>query len=140
MRNILEISALTKTYENGFSALSNTSLSVREGEILALLGPNGAGKTTLISTVCGVSVPTSGQIRVGGFDVQSQYREARKLIGLVPQEITLEPFEKVINTIRFSRGLFGKTRNDDYVEKVLRSLSLWDKKDSRIMQYKANYL
>lgn len=134
MRNILEISALTKTYENGFSALSNTSLSVREGEILALLGPNGAGKTTLISTVCGVSVPTSGQIRVGGFDVQSQYREARKLIGLVPQEITLEPFEKVINTIRFSRGLFGKTRNDDYVEKVLRSLSLWDKKDSRIMQ------
>ncbi len=134
MRNILEISALTKTYENGFSALSNTSLSVREGEILALLGPNGAGKTTLISTVCGVSVPTSGQIRVGGFDVQSQYREARKLIGLVPQEITLEPFEKVINTIRFSRGLFGKTRNDDYVEKVLCSLSLWDKKDSRIMQ------
>lgn len=134
MRNILEISALTKTYENGFSALSNTSLSVREGEILALLGPNGAGKTTLISTVCGVSVPTSGQIRVGGFDVQSQYREARILIGLVPQEITLEPFEKVINTIRFSRGLFGKTRNDDYVEKVLRSLSLWDKKDSRIMQ------
>ena len=134
MRNILEISALTKTYENGFSALSNTSLSVREGEILALLGPNGAGKTTLISTVCGVSVPASGQIRVGGFDVQSQYREARKLIGLVPQEITLEPFEKVINTIRFSRGLFGKTRNDDYVEKVLRSLSLWDKKDSRIMQ------
>ena len=134
MRNILEISALTKTYENGFSALSNTSLSVREGDILALLGPNGAGKTTLISTVCGVSVPTSGQIRVGGFDVQSQYREARKLIGLVPQEITLEPFEKVINTIRFSRGLFGKTRNDDYVEKVLRSLSLLDKKDSRIMQ------
>lgn len=134
MRNILEINDLSKTYENGFSALSNTSLNVKEGEILALLGPNGAGKTTLISTVCGISVPTSGQIKVGGFDIQSQYREARKLIGLVPQETTLEPFEKVINTIRFSRGLFGKPKDDAYVEKVLRSLSLWDKKDSRIMQ------
>jgi ABC-2 type transport system ATP-binding protein len=130
----LEISELSKTYENGFSALSNTSLKVKEGEILALLGPNGAGKTTLISTICGISVPTSGQIKVGGFDIQSQYREARKLIGLVPQEITLEPFEKVINTIRFSRGLFGKPKDDAHVEKVLRSLSLWDKKDSRIMQ------
>jgi ABC-2 type transport system ATP-binding protein len=134
MRNILEINELSKTYENGFSALSNTSLNVKEGEILALLGPNGAGKTTLISTICGISVPTSGQIKVGGFDIQSQYRAARKLIGLVPQEITLEPFEKVINTIRFSRGLFGKPKDDAYVEKVLRSLSLWDKKDSRIMQ------
>jgi len=134
MRNILEINELSKTYENGFLALSNTSLNVKEGEILALLGPNGAGKTTLISTICGISVPTSGQIKVGGFDIQSQYREARKLIGLVPQEITLEPFEKVINTIRFSRGLFGKPKDDAYVEKVLRSLSLWDKKDSRIMQ------
>ena len=134
MRNILEIKELSKTYENGFSALSNTSLNVKEGEILALLGPNGAGKTTLISTICGISVPTSGQIKVGGFDIQSQYREARKLIGLVPQEITLEPFEKVINTIHFSRGLFGKPKDDAYVEKVLRSLSLWDKKDSRIMQ------
>ena len=134
MRNILEINELSKTYENGFSALSNTSLNVKEGEILALLGPNGAGKTTLISTICGISVPTSGQIKVGGFDIQSQYREARKLIGLVPQEITLEPFEKVINTIGFSRGLFGKPKDDAYVEKVLRSLSLWDKKDNRIMQ------
>ena len=134
MRNILEINELSKTYENGFSALSNTSLNVKEGEILALLGPNGAGKTTLISAICGISVPTSGQIKVGGFDIQSQYREARKLIGLVPQEITLEPFEKVINTIRFSRGLFGKPKDDACVEKVLRSLSLWDKKDSRIMQ------
>ena len=134
MRNILEINELSKTYENGFLALSNTSLNVEEGEILALLGPNGAGKTTLISTICGISVPTSGQIKVGGFDIQSQYREARKLIGLVPQEITLEPFEKVINTIRFSRGLFGKPKDDACVEKVLRSLSLWDKKDSRIMQ------
>ena len=134
MRNILEINELSKIYENGFSALSSTSLNVKEGEILALLGPNGAGKTTLISTICGISVPTSGQIKVGGFDIQSQYREARKLIGLVPQEITLEPFEKVINTIRFSRGLFGKPKDDAYVEKVLCSLSLWDKKDSRIMQ------
>ena len=134
MRNIREINELSKTYENGFSALSNASLNVKEGEILALLGPNGAGKTTLISTICGISLPTSGQIKVGGFDIQSQYREARKLIGLVPQEITLEPFEKVINTIRFSRGLFGKPKDDACVEKVLRSLSLWDKKDSRIMQ------
>ena len=134
MRNILEINELSKTYENGFSALSNTSLNVKEGEILALLGPNGAGKTTLISTICGISVLTSGQIKVGGFDIQSQYREARKLIGLVPQEITLEPFEKVINTVRFSRGLFGKPKDDAHVEKVLRSLSLWDKRDSRIMQ------
>lgn len=134
MRNILEINELSKTYENGFSALSNTSLNVKEREILALLGPNGAGKTTLISTICGISVPTSGQIKVGGFDIKSQYREARQLIGLVPQEITLEPFEKVINTIRFSRGLFGKPKDDAYVEKVLRSLSLWDKKDSRTMQ------
>ena len=134
MRNILEINELSKTYENGFSALSNTSLNVKEGEILALLGPNGAGKTTLISTICGISVLTSGQIKVGGFDIQSQYREARKLIGLVPQEITLEPFEKVMNTVRFSRGLFGKPKDDAHVEKVLRSLSLWDKKDSRIMQ------
>ena len=134
MRNILEINELSKTYENGFLALSNASLNVKEGEILALLGPNGAGKTTLISTICGISLPTSGQIKVGGFDIQSQYREARKLIGLVPQEITLEPFEKVINTIRFSRGLFGKPKDDACVEKVLRSLSLWDKKDSRIMQ------
>jgi ABC-2 type transport system ATP-binding protein len=134
MRNILEINELSKTYENGFSALSYASLNVKEGEILALLGPNGAGKTTLISTICGISLPTSGQIKVGGFDIQSQYREARKLIGLVPQEITLEPFEKVINTIRFSRGLFGKPKDDACVEKVLRSLSLWDKKDSRIMQ------
>ncbi len=134
MRNILEINELSKTYENGFPALSNTSLNVKEGEILALLGPNGAGKTTLISTICGISVPTSGQIKVGDFDIQGQYREERKLIGLVTQEITLEPFEKVINTIRFSRGLFGKPKDDAYVEKVLRSLSLWDKKDSRIMQ------
>ena len=134
MRNILEINELSKTYDNGFSALSNTPLNGKEGEILALLGPNGAGKTTLISTICGISVPTSGQIKVGGFDIQSQYREARKLIGLVPQEITLEPFEKVINTIRFSRGLFGKPKDDAHVEQVLRSLSLWDKKDSRIMQ------
>ena len=134
MRNILEINELSKTYDNGFSALSNTSLNVKEGEILALLGPNAAGKTTLISAICGISVTTSGPIKVGGFEIQSQYREARKLIGLVPQEITLEPFEKVINTIRFSRGLFGKPKDDAYVEKVLRSLSLWDKKDSRIMQ------
>ena len=131
---MLSITGLSKRYDDGQVALENVSLDVKEGEILALLGPNGAGKTTLISAVCGLVVPTEGQINVGGFDTKSNYRLARSLIGLVPQEISLEPFEKVINTVRFSRGLFGKNPNDDYVEIVLRQLSLWDKKDSKIMQ------
>ena len=134
MTDMLSITGLSKRYDDGQVALENVSLNVKEGEILALLGPNGAGKTTLISAVCGLVVPTEGQINVGGFDTQSNYRLARSLIGLVPQEISLEPFEKVINTVRFSRGLFGKNPNDDYVEIVLRQLSLWDKKDSKIMQ------
>ena len=134
MTDMLSITGLSKRYDDGQVALENVSLDVKEGEILALLGPNGAGKTTLISAVCGLVVPTEGQINVGGFDTQSNYRLARSLIGLVPQEISLEPFEKVINTVRFSRGLFGKNPNDDYVEIVLRQLSLWDKKDSKIMQ------
>ena len=134
MTDMLSITGLSKRYDDGQVALENVSLDVKEGEILALLGPNGAGKTTLISAVCGLVVPTEGQIKVGGFDTKSDYRLARSLIGLVPQEISLEPFEKVINTVRFSRGLFGKNPNDDYVEIVLRQLSLWDKKDSKIMQ------
>ena len=134
MTDMLSITGLSKRYSDGQVALDNVSLAVKEGEILALLGPNGAGKTTLISAVCGLVVPTEGQITVGGFDTKSNYRSARSLVGLVPQEISLEPFEKVINTVRFSRGLFGKNPNDDYVEIVLRQLSLWDKKDSKIMQ------
>jgi ABC-2 type transport system ATP-binding protein len=134
MTDMLSITGLSKRYDDGQVALENVFLDVKEGEILALLGPNGAGKTTLISAVCGLVVPTEGQINVGGFDTKSNYRLARSLIGLVPQEISLEPFEKVINTVRFSRGLFGKNPNDDYVEIVLRQLSLWDKKDSKIMQ------
>ena len=131
---MLSITGLSKRYSDGQVALDNVSLAVKEGEILALLGPNGAGKTTLISAVCGLVVPTEGQINVGGFDTKSNYRSARSLVGLVPQEISLEPFEKVINTVRFSRGLFGKDSNDKYLEIVLRQLSLWDKKDSKIMQ------
>ena len=134
MTDMLSINGLSKRYSDGQVALDNVSLAVKEGEILALLGPNGAGKTTLISAVCGLVVPTEGQITVGGFDTKSNYRSARSLVGLVPQEISLEPFEKVINTVRFSRGLFGKDSNDKYLEIVLRQLSLWDKKDSKIMQ------
>lgn len=131
---MLSITGLSKRYNDGQVALENVSFDVKEGEILALLGPNGAGKTTLISAVCGLVVPTAGQVTVGGFDTRSDYRLARSLIGLVPQEIALEPFEKVINTVRFSRGLFGKSPNDDQIEIVLRQLSLWDKKDSKILQ------
>ena len=134
MTDMLSITGLLKVYNDGLVALDDISLNVSEGEILALLGPNGAGKTTLISAVCGLVVPTKGKITVGGFDTRSNYRLARSLIGLVPQEISLEPFEKVINTVRFSRGLFGKNTNDNCVERVLRQLSLWDKKDSKIMQ------
>ena len=134
MTDMLSITGLSKGYNDGLVALDDISLNVSEGEILALLGPNGAGKTTLISAVCALVVPTKGKITVGGFDTRSNYRLARSLIGLVPQEISLEPFEKVINTVRFSRGLFGKNTNDNCVERVLRQLSLWDKKDSKIMQ------
>ena len=130
---MLSITGLSKRYNDGQVALENVSFDVKEGEILALLGPNGAGKTTLISAVCGLVVPTAGQVTVGGFDTRSNYRLARSLIGLVPQEIALEPFEKVINTVRFSRGLFGKSPNDDQIEIVLRQLSLWEKKDSKIL-------
>ncbi|MGB8814615.1 MAG: ABC transporter ATP-binding protein [Paracoccaceae bacterium] len=133
MASIVSVRNLTKTYKSGFQALKSVNLEIAEGEILALLGPNGAGKTTLISAICGIVQPTSGSITVGGHDVIRDFRAARNLIGLVPQEITLEPFEKVFNTVSFSRGLFGKAADPAYVEKVLRQLSLWDKKDSTIM-------
>ena len=134
MANILEVRDVRKTYAGGFNALKNVSLDVEKGEILALLGPNGAGKTTLISTICGIVQPTSGQIRVDGYDISTDFREARSIIGLVPQEIALEPFEKVINTVRFSRGLFGRPRNDALLEDVLKKLSLWNKKDAAIKE------
>lgn len=133
MASIVSVRDLRKVYDGGFEALSGVTLDILEGEILALLGPNGAGKTTLISTICGITVPSGGSISVGGHDTQTAYREARALIGLVPQEINLEPFETVMNTVSFSRGLFGKPRNDALIEQILKDLSLWDKKDSKIM-------
>ncbi|MCK8464334.1 ABC transporter ATP-binding protein [Aliiroseovarius sp. S1339] len=133
MTTILNVSGVTKTYEGGFQALKGIDLEIEEGEILALLGPNGAGKTTLISIICGISTTSSGTITVGGFDHVKDYRAARDMIGLVPQEINLEPFETVMNTVRFSRGLFGRPRDDARIEEILKLLSLHDKKDSRIM-------
>jgi len=132
MNDIVIVDGVRKSYDNGFEALKAVSLNIREGEILALLGPNGAGKTTLISIICGIANASAGKISVGGHDTLRDYRAARRLIGLVPQEISLEPFEKVINTVRFSRGLFGFPKDEAHIEKVLRQLSLWDKKDSRI--------
>ncbi len=134
MAPIVDVKDLTKTYGDGFEALKGVDLAIEEGEILALLGPNGAGKTTLISTLCGISYPTAGTASIGGHDVVRDYRAARALVGLVPQEVALEPFEKVINTVRFSRGLFGKSRDEALIERVLRQLSLWDKRGSRIRE------
>ena len=134
MAPIVSINNLSKTYEGGHEALRDVSLDIEEGEILALLGPNGAGKTTLISIVCGIVTPTSGTITVDGHDVIDDYRRARALIGLVPQEISLEPFEKVFRTVSFSRGLFGRPPNPAFVEGVLEKLSLLDKKDAAINQ------
>ncbi|MCI2399607.1 ABC transporter ATP-binding protein [Aliiroseovarius subalbicans] len=133
MAAIVTVSGLTKTYDGGFEALKGVDLEIEEGEILALLGPNGAGKTTLISIICGITTPSDGRITIGGQDSQAEYRAARSLIGLVPQEVSLEPFETVLNTVNFSRGLFGKPRDPAYIEKILRQLSLWDKKGAKIM-------
>ncbi len=132
MTAIISISNLSKTYEGGFQALKQVNLDIKEGEILALLGPNGAGKTTLISVICGLVSPTSGSVSVGGFDIIAEYRQARSQIGLVPQELTLSAFEKVWDTLRFSRGLFGKKPDDAYLEQLLKDLSLWDKKDNEL--------
>ncbi|MBS7456265.1 ABC transporter ATP-binding protein [Coralloluteibacterium stylophorae] len=133
MRTIIDIRGLTKAYASGQRALDAVDLEIREGEIFALLGPNGAGKTTLISIVCGIVSPSGGSVLADGHDVVRDYRAARAAIGLVPQELTTDAFETVWATVRFSRGLFGRPRDDAYLEKVLRQLSLWDKRDSRIM-------
>jgi ABC-2 type transport system ATP-binding protein len=127
------VSGLDKTYDSGFQALKGVDLDIRYGEIFALLGPNGAGKTTLINIICGIVNPTKGKVLAGGHDIITDYRAARSLIGLVPQELTTDVFETVWATCNFSRGLFGKPRDPGYIEKVLRDLSLWDKKDSKIM-------
>jgi ABC-2 type transport system ATP-binding protein len=132
MSSVVSIRNLSKTYDGGHQALVDVSLEIERGEILALLGPNGAGKTTLISIICGIVTPSQGSVVVDGHDVIEDYRQSRAMIGLVPQEITLEPFETPINTVTFSRGLFGKSSNPAYIENVLRQLSLWDKKNERI--------
>jgi ABC-2 type transport system ATP-binding protein len=132
MPPILTVSNLSKTYASGFKALKSVNLEIQKGEIFALLGPNGAGKTTLISIICGIVNASSGSVSVAGFDILRDYRAARALIGLVPQELTTEMFETVWATVSFSRGLFGKPKNPQYVAKVLKDLSLWDRKDSRI--------
>jgi len=130
---ILRIERLGKTYSSGYAALTEIDLEIFEGEIFALLGPNGAGKTTLIGVICGLVNPSAGRVLVAGHDVVSDFRAARSLIGLVPQELSTDMFETVWDTLRFSRGLFGKPQNDSLVEKILRELSLWEKKDSKIM-------
>lgn len=134
MPTIVDIQNLRKSYVGGFEALKGVNLEIEQGEILALLGSNGAGKTTLISTICGITTATSGKVTVGGHDIKDDFRAARSMIGLVPQEINLEPFERVLNTVRFSRGLFGRPADEAVLEKILRQLSLWDKKDSQIRE------
>src|ERR1043165_7408476 len=133
MQAIISVKGLSKSYASGFKALSSIDLDIRRGEIFALLGPNGAGKTTLIGIICGILVPTEGKVTVDGHDIIADYRAARSLIGLVPQELHTDAFESVWATVSFSRGLFNKPKNPAFVEKVLRSLSLWDKKDNKIM-------
>mgnify|MGYP003326562164 CR=1 FL=1 len=132
--NQISINALSKVYENGFKALKDVSLKVKQGEILAMLGPNGAGKTTLISVICGIVTPSSGNVEVEGYDIIDDYRETRSRIGLVPQELTLELFETVFNNVSYSRGLNGKKPNPKHIEKILKDLSMWDKKDLRLRQ------
>jgi len=134
LQPIIQISDVNKIYASGFQALNNINLSIKPAEIFALLGPNGAGKTTLISTICGIVDATSGQITVDGKDIVPGYRHTRELIGLVPQELTTDAFETVWATVSFSRGLFGKKSNPAFIEKTLKSLSLWDKKDNRMME------
>tara|TARA_Y100000996_G_scaffold354349_1_gene294495 strand:- start:176 stop:1111 length:936 start_codon:yes stop_codon:yes gene_type:complete len=132
--NQIVISDLSKVYDNGFEALKKVSLNIKKGEIFAMLGPNGAGKTTLINIICGIVKPSSGKVTVENFDIIDDYKETRSRIGLVPQELTLEQFETVFNNISYSRGLYGKKPNPNHIEKVLKQLSLWDKKDLRLRQ------
>ena len=132
--NQIVINDLSKVYDNGFDALKKVSLKVKQGEILAMLGPNGAGKTTLISIICGIVTPSSGTVSVDGFDIIKNYRETRSRIGMVPQELNLESFETVFDTVSYSRGLYGKSPKPEHIEKILKDLSLWDKKDQRLRQ------
>ena len=134
MSPLICVSNLSKTYDSGFKALKQVNLEIMDGEILALLGPNGAGKTTLISIICGIVNPSDGAVMVNGHDIIREYRDTRSLIGLVPQELTTDAFETVLATVTFSRGLFGKPADPAHIEKILRELSLWDRKDSRIME------
>jgi len=133
MAPIITVADLSKTYAGGFKALENIQLDIQRGEIFALLGPNGAGKTTLINIICGIANPSQGSVAVGGHDIIKSYRAARSLIGLVPQELHTDAFESVWATVSFSRGLFGKAKNPGHIEKVLKDLSLWDKKDAKIV-------
>ena len=133
MQPIISVSHLSKTYASGFKALSDINLDIRRGEIFALLGPNGAGKTTLISIICGIVTPSNGTVTADGHDIAAHYRAARSRIGLVPQELTITPFETVLATTSYTRGLFGKPRNPAYIETLLKQLSLWDKKDSNVI-------
>jgi ABC-2 type transport system ATP-binding protein len=130
---VISVSGLDKVYASGFKALENVDLKIQQGEIFALLGPNGAGKTTLINIICGIVNASSGEIKAGGFDIKKNYRHARSLIGLVPQELTTDMFEKVWDTVKFSRSLFGKPSNPAHLEKILKDLSLWDKRHNKIM-------
>ncbi len=132
--NQIVISDLSKVYDNNFSALKKVSLKVKQGEILAMLGPNGAGKTTLISIICGIVTPSSGTVTIDGFDIIKDYRETRSRIGMVPQELNLESFETVFDTVSYSRGLYGKSPKPEHIEKILKDLSLWDKKEQRLRQ------
>ena len=132
--NQISINNLSKIYKNGFNALKSINLDIKKGEIFAMLGPNGAGKTTLISIICGIVKPSSGAVSVDGFDIINDYRETRSRIGLVPQELTLEQFETVFNNVSYSRGLYGKKPDPKHIEKILKQLSLWDKKDQRLRQ------
>jgi len=132
--NLITIKDLSKVYDNGFQALKKVNLNIKKGEIIALLGPNGAGKTTLISIICGIVTPSSGKVTVDDFDIIDDYRETRSRIGLVPQELTLELFETVFNNVSYSRGLNGKKPNPKHIEKILKDLSMWDKKDLRLRQ------
>ena len=132
--NQILINDLSKVYDNGFDALKKVSLKVKQGEILAMLGPNGAGKSTLITIICGIVTPSSGTVSVDGFDIIKDYRETRSRIGMVPQELNLESFETVFDTVSYSRGLYGKSPKPEHIEKILKDLSLWDKKDQRLRQ------
>jgi len=134
LENQIIISNLSKNFDNGFNALKDINLKVKQGEILAMLGPNGAGKTTLISVICGIVTPSSGSVTIDGFDIIKDYRETRSRIGLVPQELNLESFETVLNNVAYSRGLYGKSPKPEHIEKILKDLSLWDKKDQRLRQ------